>query len=73
MKVEVKGTCSPAGIKNHKKHKSCMAFSELVTIGAVYNSFVDKAKKEEKKQIKQKTLYPSSRSQSRSSRLQPDS
>lgn len=58
MKVEIKGTCSPAGIKNHIKHKTCMAFSELVTIGAMYNSFVDKAKKGEKKQIKQKDSLP---------------
>lgn len=44
MDIETRGYCSPVGILNHEKYKSCMSFSELVTIGSIYNMLVDKAK-----------------------------
>lgn len=42
MNVETRGSCSPSGILNHEKYKSCMSFSELVTIASIYNMLVDK-------------------------------
>lgn len=52
MNIETRGTCSPSGIGNAKRHNSCLSYSELVTLGSVYNMFVDGALKRKDKDEK---------------------